>query len=264
MPRENDDSTRPDSEASPPAQAWPAIIGGPGNFNTTHWSEVLLAGKEPSTASREALERLCRVYWHPLYAFVRRRGHDAHEAQDLTQSFFARLLEKHYLRAVDPGKGKFRSFLLAALEHFLANEWRNAHTQKRGGRVSFISLDDDSAEKQYLQVAGPGLSPEQVFEQQWATALLEQVLGRLQAEYAAAGKAAMFDELKIFLTGEKRASSYAELALKLHSTEAALKMAVSRMRRRYGELLRAEIANTVSRPEEIEQELRALLVAASP
>jgi DNA-directed RNA polymerase specialized sigma24 family protein len=239
-----------------------ALVGS-GNFTSTHWSVVLAAGQESAAQPNDALERLCRTYWYPLYAFVRRRGYQAHEAEDLTQSFFARLLDKNYLKSVDRTKGKFRSFLLAALEHFLANEWRNAHAQKRGGNFAFISLNDTSAEQQYLQVPAAGLSPEKLFEQQWATALLAQVLARLRAEFVAAGKTALFEEVKVFLTGEKRAVSYAELADKLATTEAALKMAVSRMKHRYGELLRAEIADTVSGPQEVEQELRALFAAWS-
>src|SRR5262249_9924544 len=152
-----------------------------------------------------------------------------------------RLLEKNYLRSVDPAKGKFRSFLLAALEHFLANEWRRTRAQKRGGEATFVSLDDNSAEQQYIQAQSPSLTPEKLFEQQWATALLEVVLGRLRDEFIAAGKGPLFEGLKVFLTVEKRTMSYAELAVKMQTTEAALKMAVSRMRQRYGELLRAEI-----------------------
>ena len=231
-------------------------------FTTTHWSVVTLA-RESSEVAVDALEKLCRAYWYPLYAFVRRRGFEVHEAQDLTQEFFARLLDKNYLDSVDRNKGKFRSFLLAALEHFLANEWRRSQAQKRGGGIAFVSLDEQTAEQQYLQVQDSSLSPEKLFQHQWATAVLEQVLGKLHNEYSAEGKAAWFEELKVFLTGEKRSGSYAELSQKLGTSEAALKMAVSRMRRRYGALLRAEIANTVSRPEEVEEELRALFAALS-
>ena len=232
-------------------------------FVTTHWSVVLTAKQSESTEADAALERLCRAYWWPLYAFVRRRGYEAHDAQDLTQEFFARLLAKGFLQGVDRSKGKFRSFLLAALEHFLANEWRRAHAQKRGGNFTFISINDDSAEQPYLQVPASSLSPEQLFEQQWAMTLLNETIARLQEEFVATDKRALFEEIKFFLTGEKRAVSYAELAAKLGMTEAALKMAVSRMRQRYGELLRAEIANTVSSQDEVETELRALFAALS-
>ena len=238
-----------------------AAHAGASQFTATHWSIVLAASEPGSSECSAALETLCRSYWYPLYAYIRRRGHLPHDAQDLTQAFFARLLEQDYLRAVDRRKGKFRSFLLAALEHFLANEWRRVNTQKRGRGTSFISLDDDSAEQQYRQVASSALPPEKVFEQQWAMTLLDQTVARLRQEFVAAGKGALFDELKISLTGEKRTGGYAELAVKLQTTEAALKMAVSRMRQRYGELLRAEIANTVSGPEEVEEELRALFAA---
>jgi RNA polymerase sigma factor (sigma-70 family) len=232
-------------------------------FVSTHWSVVLAARAGASTDVDAALERLCRTYWWPLYAFVRRRGHEAHDAQDLTQEFFALLLAKDFLQGVDRSKGKFRSFLLAALEHFLANEWRRANAQKRGGKSTFVSLDDGSAETQFLQVPSADLPPEKLFEQQWARTLLDQVVTRLREEQVAASKGELFDHLKIFLTGEKRAVAYADLAVKLNTTEAALKMAVSRMRQRYGELLRAEIANTVSDAAEIEGELRALFAALS-
>ncbi len=232
-------------------------------FTTTHWSVVLAASEGGKGSQHAALESLCSTYWYPLYTFVRRRGYEVHEAQDLTQEFFARLLQKDFLSEVDPRKGRFRSFLLAALEHFLANEWRRAHAQKRGGNVAFISLDDESTEEQYRQAAQSNLSAQQLFEQQWATTLLKQVLARLCQEYQAAGKGAMFEQLKIFLTGEKQAASYAQLASTLQTTEPALKMAVSRMRQRYGMLLRAEIANTVSNAEEVDEELHALFAALS-
>jgi RNA polymerase sigma factor (sigma-70 family) len=232
-------------------------------FTTTHWSVVLAAGHRETPECFAALETLCRAYWHPLYGYLRRRGRSPHDAQDLTQAFFARLLEKDYLQAIDPRKGKFRSFLLAALEHFLANDWRNGRAQKRGGGVTFVSLNDTEAEQRYLQMPGSNLSPEQFFEKQWASTLLGRVLSRLREEFLAARKAQLFEELKVFLTGDKSASSYAELAVKLSMTEAALKMAVSRMRHRYGELLREEIAQTVSRPEEIRGELQALYAALS-
>jgi DNA-directed RNA polymerase specialized sigma24 family protein len=194
---------------------------------------------------------------------VRRRGYAVHEAQDLIQEFFARLLATDFLQGVDRSKGKFRSFLLAALEHFLAKEWRRANAQKRGGKFTFVSLDDGSAETQFLQVPSSNLPAEKLYEQQWALTLLDQVVTRLRNEQVAAGKGEQFEQLKIFLTGEKRAVAYADLALKLNTTEAALKMAVSRMKKRYGELLREEIAQTVAGPEEVEEELRAIIAALS-
>jgi RNA polymerase sigma-70 factor (ECF subfamily) len=232
-------------------------------FTATHWSVVLSAKDHASTKSAAALETLCGRYWYPLYTFIRRKGYGPHDAQDLTQSFFARLLEKDYLKSVDPTKGKFRSFLLGSLEHFLVNEWRRTQTQKRGGKAAFVSLDEHQAEQKYLQMPASELSPEKLFEQQWATTLLEQVLAQLRDEFIASGKWHTFEELKVFLTGEKKAVSYGDLAKKLSTTEGALKMTVSRMRQRYGELLRLEIANTVSSPAEVEEELRALLAALS-
>ena len=248
---------------TPACDPEPGSDTSPRMFVTTHWSVVQAAKQEPSAEADAALEKLCHGYWRPLYAFVRLRGYGAHDAEDLTQEFFARLLAKDFLRAVDRSKGKFRSFLLAALEHFLAKEWRRANAQKRGGKFTFISTDADSAEQQYLQVPASNLSPEQLFEKQWAVTLLDLTVAHLRDEFVAAGKQTQFEMTKIFLTGEKQAAAYAALAAKLGTTEAALKMAVSRMKQRYGELLRAEIANTVSGPEEIDEELRALFGALS-
>jgi RNA polymerase sigma factor (sigma-70 family) len=230
-------------------------------FTTTHWSVVLAAGQCETAQSAQALEALCRTYWHPLYAYVRRRGYAEHEAQDLTQEFFTRLLATDSLRAVDRGKGRFRSFLLAAMEHFLAKEWRRAHAQKRGGGVSFLPFDGSTTESGPLQVAAPGLTPEEFYDQQWAITLLEQAITKLRREYRDAGKGELFEELKIHLTLDKPEASYAELAAQLGTTAAAIKMAVSRLRRRYGELLRDEIATTVSSPDEIAEEMRALAAA---
>lgn len=232
-------------------------------FPTTHWTAVLAAGREEAEESARALEALCRSYWHPLHAYVRRRGHTDEQAQDLTQEFFARLLATESLRGVAREKGRFRSFLLAAMDHFLAKECRHAHARKRGGGALVLSLDDDSAESGPLQLPASGLSPEEFFDQQWAITLLEHAIGALRREFCAAGKEATFEELKTYLTGDRREVSYAEVAARLGTTEAALKMAVSRLRQRYGELLRAEILRTVARPEEVEEELRALFAALS-
>jgi DNA-directed RNA polymerase specialized sigma24 family protein len=241
----------------------PVVCAAKAQFTTTHWSVVLAAGQSGAAKAAQALEALCRTYWHPLFAYVRRRGYAEHEAQDLTQEFFARLLESQSLCAVDRTKGRFRSFLLAAMEHFLANERRRANAQKRGGGLNFVPFDDPAAESGPLQVAAANLTPEEFFDQQWAITLLEQVVGKLRQEFRAAGKGEAFEELKIYLTGERLEASYAELAARLNTTAAALKMAVSRMRQRYGELLRAEIASTVSSPREVEEELHALFVALS-
>jgi RNA polymerase sigma-70 factor (ECF subfamily) len=235
----------------------------PRGFPPTLWTVVLAAKENSSAEADAALEQLCRTYWWPLYAFVRRRGYGAHDAEDLTQAFFEGLLAKDFLRAVDRTKGKFRSYLLARLENFLKNEWRNARTQKRGGKIKFVSINDETAEQPYLQVAASNLSAEEFFEKQWATTLLAQAAARLRDEFIASGKGAFFEEIKVFLTREKHAASYAELATRLGTTEDALKTAVMRMKKRYGELLRAEIANTVSSPEEVDEELRALMRALS-
>ena len=232
-------------------------------FATTHWSVVLATADQDSPQAAVALEQLCRTYWYPLYAYVRHRGHSPEDSQDLTQEFFYRLLQKEYLAQVDPRKGKFRSFLLAAINHFLANEWDRARTLKRGGQVTFVSLDEVQVEERYQGERLAGRSPEEIYERAWAIALLDKVLGRLREETAAAGQATRFEHLKAVLLGERPSLSYAELALKLGTTEPALKMAVQRLRRRYAELLREEIAHTVRGPEEVEDELRHLRAVLS-
>lgn len=231
-------------------------------FATTHWSVVLAAAKEDSPYAAVALEQLCRTYWYPLYAYIRRRGFGAEDAQDLTQEFFFRLLHKHYLGQVDPGKGKFRSFLLAAINHFLANEWDRTTAQKRGGGIAFITLDDDSTEQRLAQ-ASTVRSPEQVFERSWALTLLQEVLGRLRGEAIRVGREAHFEALKVFLTGERSSLSYAELAAKLETGEAALRKEVQRLRQRYGELLREELVRTLTDPLQVQEELAHLLTVLS-
>jgi RNA polymerase sigma-70 factor (ECF subfamily) len=231
-------------------------------FATTHWSVVLATTDQDSPQAAVALEQLCRTYWYPLYAYVRRRGHGPEDAEDLTQEFFLRLLRKDYLAQVDPRKGKFRSFLLAAINHFLANEWDRANAVKRGGRVTFLALDHDSAEQRLAEISGER-SPEQIFERCWALAFLQEVLGRLRDEVDQAGRAAHFAELKVFLTGEKSSVSYAVLAAKLGTNEASLRKEVQRLRHRYGELLREEIARTVASPAEVEDELCHLFTVLS-
>jgi len=227
-------------------------------FATTHWSVVLSAADASAPGAQEALEKLCRIYWYPLYLYVRQRGHEQHDAQDLTQEFFLRLLEKQYLAQVDPCRGKFRSFLIVAVNHFLANQWDRAKAAKRGGRITFVSFDEALAEQRYAIEAATDASPEKTFERRWAVTLLGQVLVRLRDEFAQAGKIQQFESLKIFLSGEKPSVSYAELAARLQTTEAALKMAVLRMRQRCGELLREEIATTVADPQQVEEEIRCL------
>ena len=232
-------------------------------FATTHWSIVVRAadgGKEGRASDADrALAELCRAYWYPLYVYVRRRGHASHEAEDLTQEFFLRLLEKNYLAEVDRHRGKFRSFLLASLKHFLANEWDRGQSQKRGGGQMLIRLDAVNAECRYALEPSHDLTPEKLFERQWALAVLEQVLGRLQAECVAEGKRKNFEVLKQFLTVGKNAGGHAQAAAELGMTEGAVKTAVHRLRRRYRTLLREEIAQTVASPEEIDDEIRQLM-----
>jgi RNA polymerase sigma-70 factor (ECF subfamily) len=237
--------------------------GSPRHFATTRWSLVLAAGRRSSPESSAALATLCETYWYPLYAYVRRRGHDADDAQDLTQAFFARLLEKNDLAAAQQECGRFRSFLLTALKHFLANEWDRGCAQKRGGSRPLLSIEFRTAEDRYRLEPRHELTAEKIFERRWALVLLEQVLVRLQQESARAGKGELFDRLKVFLTGERAAVSYGELAAELKMTEGAVKVAVHRLRRRYRDVLRLEIGQTVADPAEIEEEIRELVSAIS-
>ena len=230
-------------------------------FATTHWSVVLAAGRTSSPDSRRALTTLCETYWYPSYAYVRRRGYAREEAQDLTQEFFLGLLEKDVLRAADPERGRFRSFLLGSLKNFLANEWRDARAKKRGGGRVPLSLDFRSAEDQYALEPGHELTPEKIYERRWALTLLERSLSKLREEFTRAGKSDLFDQLKVFLGGEGQRVSYKEIAEKLAMTEGAVKVSVHRLRRRCRELLRAEIAQTVAGPEEVDEELRHLFSA---
>jgi RNA polymerase sigma-70 factor (ECF subfamily) len=224
---------------------------------------VVAAGERDTPESAAALERLCRTYWYPLYVYVRRRGYSAEDAQDLTQGFFCRLLDRHWLPQADRHKGRFRSFLLVALNHFLANEWDRAAAVKRGGRISFQSLDDATCEKLFGEDSRLSSSPEELYERRWAMTLLQTVLSRLRDEAIAAGRLEQFEKLEVFLAGEERAVSYGDLAAELSTTQAALKMATHRLRRRYAELLREEIAHTVADPAEVRDELRHLLAVLS-
>ncbi len=229
---------------------------GSGLFTTTHWSVVLGAKQGDAPDARTALEKLCRTYWYPLYAFVRRRGYSPEDAEDLTQGFLASLLSTHALGNVHPAKGRFRSFLLASLNHFLANEWDKARTLKRGGGQPAIPLD--TAETRYRAEPSEDLSPDRIFERQWAVTLLAQVATRLQEDYEAAGKGPLFNVLQVYLSGDKGLAPYRETADQLGLSLDALKKAVERLRRRYGELLREEIAHTVSDPAEVDEEIRYL------
>jgi RNA polymerase sigma-70 factor (ECF subfamily) len=232
----------------------------PSHFATTHWSLVLAARDRAEPGAADALASLCALYWYPLYAYVRRRGHDADAAHDLTQEFFARLLEKDFLAAVDRGKGKFRSFLLAACNHFLANEHDRARARKRGGGRPLLSLDAADAEGRYRAEPAGGLTPEKLFERRWALALLQQVMARLRAEFEARDKGRLFDHLRGFLVGEK-GPGYRQTANELGMTEGAVKVAVHRLRQRYRELLHEEIGRTVTGPEQVEEEVRDLFRA---
>lgn len=231
-------------------------------FHTTRWSLVLAAGRRASPRSDQALAALCDTYWYPLYAYVRRLGQSPEDAQDLTQDFFARLLEKNCLADVARDKGRFRSFLLASLKHFLANEWDKARAQKRGGGRSFIHLDDASAESRYTLEPRDDASADKLYERRWALTLLERVLARLREEHAA-GKTKQFDALKAFIGGERGAEGYAAVGKALGMTEANVKVTVHRLRRRYRDLLRDEIAQTVGSEAEIEDEIRHLFSALS-
>jgi RNA polymerase sigma-70 factor (ECF subfamily) len=226
---------------------------------TTHWSAVVRAGCEDSAAAREALSELCQTYWYPLYCFIRRQGRTPHEAEDLTQGFFARLLEKNLVGDARRERGKFRSFLLVALKGFLANEWDRQHAQKRGGFQKAVEIDQAMAEARLAGELKQELTPESLFERQWALTMLERTMGQLREEYVDTGRAKLFEHLSACLAREQPDVSYARMARELRLTEAAVKQASYRMRARYREILRDEISKTVSGPEEIDGELRCLL-----
>ncbi|MBM3881769.1 MAG: sigma-70 family RNA polymerase sigma factor [Verrucomicrobia bacterium] len=232
-------------------------------FATTHWSVVLAAGQSADAQASAALEQLCRTYWYPLYAYVRRRGFRHEDAQDLTQAFFAHLLRKDFLGGVGPEKGRFRSFLLACLKHFLVDEWEKARTAKRGGNCPALSLDMEKAEERYQLEARVEADPESLFERRWALDLLERVLDRLRHEAAGSGRTAVFAELECCLLGDRPAETYAQLGSRLGLSETAVKVTVHRLRQRYRELLREEVAHTVTRPEEVDDELRYLFAIVS-
>ncbi len=230
---------------------------------TTHWSLVLTARDGHSSRSSEALEKLCRTYWYPLYAYVRRLGHSPADAEDLTQEFFARLLAKNYLEAADREKGRFRTFLLVALKRFMAKEWERARAQKRGGGHSSIPLDTALAERLYTAESGSDLSPDRLYERRCALVLLDGAFNRLAQEFAEADKANQFEILKPYLAAARGEIPYAELAAHLNLDEGAARVAVHRFRKRYREIFREEVAQTIAGPEEIEDEMRHLLDALS-
>ena len=234
----------------------------PHDFHTTRWSMVLRAGDDAQpAASAAALETLCRAYWYPLHAYVRRRGYGPEEARDLTQSFFAELLAKNLVGTADRHRGRFRSYLLGSLNNFLLNEWDKARRLKRGGGCTVVSLDERDAENRYLHEPADDLTPEKLFDRRWAETVLELVFAQLRREYENAGHGERFEQCKPWLLGGEAETSYATVAAHLGIAETGVRTFVSRLRRRFRELVRAEIAHTVSEPSEIDEEIRALFQA---
>jgi DNA-directed RNA polymerase specialized sigma24 family protein len=232
-------------------------------FLTTHWSVVLAAKDTTSPGCSQALETLCRSYWYPLYAFVRSSGYSPHDAQDLTQGFFERLLAKEYLRVVDPEKGRFRTFLKMALKRFLVQKWERGKAAKRGGGEAALSFDTELAEQRFQSNPLHTLAPDVIYDRQWAFTLLGEATSRLEDEYAAAGKANDLKQLKPYLTEERGRIPYPHIAGALNTTEGAARVAVHRFRKRFRELFREVVAETVSEPGEVEQELRHVIEALS-
>jgi RNA polymerase sigma-70 factor (ECF subfamily) len=234
-------------------------------FVTTHWSVVVAAGRSDTPSAQAALEKLCRTYWYPLYAYVRRRGNSVEDAQDLTQEFFARLLEHHWVVKADRSKGRFRSFLLMAMKRFLAKEWEKARALKRGGGYRTLPIQLDTAETRYSLEPADTRTPEQVFERQWAVTLLASVLKRLREEYDREGKGEHFETLEPSLVGDREKQPYAALGAKLGMTEGAVRMAACRLREQYRQYLKEEIGHTVASAAEVEGELHHLFrVLARP
>jgi RNA polymerase sigma-70 factor (ECF subfamily) len=232
-------------------------------FQTTRWTVILAAGKTHTPQSDAALENLCRTYWFPLYAYVRRRTASREDAEDMTQAFFARFLAKNYLNDLSAERGRFRAFLLASLKHFLANEWDKSQRQKRGGAIPHLSLDWESADSQFQALASAEPAPAESFDREWAVALLARVIERLEDECADGGRTRQFEELKIFLTAEKGALSHGTAAEALRMDEGAVRVAVHRLRKRYRQLLRDEIAQTLSDPGQVDEEMGALFRAVA-
>lgn len=228
-------------------------------FATTHWSAVVQAGRPESPEAARALAELCRVYWFPLYAYVRRQGFDVPTAQDLTQEFFARLLEKNYVGIADRKRGKFRWFLLTAFKCFLANEWDRARAQKRGGGARPLSFDEMTAEERYRHEPADTLTADQIYDRRWALDLLDNAKRRLREEYVALGKADRFAQLEPFLSGADPGLDYAQAARELGLNEAAVRQEAHRFKKRFGLLLREEVAHTVAQPDEVAEELRHLI-----
>ena len=233
-------------------------LGGGARFDTTHWSVVLAAGGDSTAGAKRALATLCETYWYPLYAYLRRQGHSAEDAQDLTQGFFQQILEKGTVEQADPNRGRFRSFMLTSLKHYVTNEWDKQRARKRGGGTPHVSLELENAEGRYQLEPPADTTPEKVFDRQWALTLLDNILGKLRAEFVRDDKEAIFNRLKVFLGGGSSDESYASVGRALDMSDGAVKVAVHRLRCRYRDLLRQEIAQTVSSPEETEAEIRHL------
>jgi len=228
-------------------------------FPSTHWSVVLSAGKVDWQDARNALNQLCQSYWYPVYAYIRRRVPNLHESQDLTQEFFTHLIEKSTISAADRHKGRFRTFLLTALKSFLANQWQKGQAQKRGGGQTVLSLDFPSGDARFLAGPTTEATPDWLFDREWAISLLDDVVGRLHDEYARQGKQHIFDSLKGTITAQERQRPYSQVAHELGISENAAQVAAHRLRRRYRELLRQEIAKTVAEPADIDDEIRSLI-----
>jgi RNA polymerase sigma-70 factor (ECF subfamily) len=232
-----------------------------GVFATTLWNVVLQAGAEETTAAGSALQFLCEAYWYPLYAYVRRQGHSPEDSEDLTQEFFARMLQRNYLRLADQKRGRFRTFLLTSLKHFLINEWTKANRAKRGGGSKLLSLDVELTETRFLAEATDGRSPDKAFDRRWATVVLERALDQVEREFASEGRTALFTELRASLTGEENENSYADIGRRFGMSEGNVKVTAHRLRRRYRELLREEIGRTVDTTSAIDAEMNDLMAA---
>ena len=230
-------------------------------FRTTHWSVVLSARDANHANSREALAALCEQYWYPVYAFIRRKGKSHHEAQDLAQEFFARFIEKEFLNAVDRDKGRFRTFLLTTVHRFLCTQWERSQAQKRGGGAVLVTWDAQSAEDRYMQEPAHNLTPERLFDRNWASALLTCAMRDLQSEYERAGKAELLEVLQAFIARDAEHGSYSTVAERLGMTEGNARQWAHRIRQRYGQLIRERIAETVDSDEAVEEELRSLHAA---
>jgi RNA polymerase sigma-70 factor (ECF subfamily) len=248
----------PHSDPDYRVQASPAAT-----FVTTHWSVVLSASHSDSPKAGEALEKLCATYWYPLYAHVRRRGHDAEAARDLTQGFFAQTLSKGSIKSAEPGRGRFRTFLLTALDNYLHHQHRDSHTLKRGGGTELVSWDVQYAERRFSLEPAEDSSPDREFDRRWALSILERVRTRLRNELSLASKAELFDLLRPYLLGDEDAVPYADIAAQLKMTVVAVKVTVHRLRKHYGELLRQEVSQTLADPADADQEIRHLIAALS-